>query len=203
MASTRSAPVTPDHLDLELMEAAERDLDALADALHDGPVQSLVVARYAADAAVRGGDVTAARDAVQQALVELRHTLWRLRPRGAAGLAGALTQLAAHLDITIELQGDPGGLSAACATTAYRLVQAMATADAPAVRVVVRRDAGHVVLDVSGGQPPADLAPWRARARALGGDLRLRQGTVRLSLPRAPVPSPRCEPHDPDPKAAP
>jgi hypothetical protein len=35
--------------------ARRGDADAAADALHDGALQALVVARYAADAAVRGG----------------------------------------------------------------------------------------------------------------------------------------------------
>ena len=190
-----------------LLDAAERHLDLLADALHDGPLQSLVVARYAADAAVRGGDVTQARDAVQRALVELRLTLWGLRPRGAGGLAAALGELAVHLDVTISLQGDPSGLSCTSSVTAYRLVQAVAAPDAPGVRVVVRRDADLLVLDVSGGRPLVDVASWRTRARALGGDLRCRQGALRLSLPLAPVQVPRLSavPHlsIPDSKAAP
>ena len=61
-------------------DALEDDREALADALHDGPVQSLVVARYVADAAVRGGDPVAARDAVQAALIDVRRFLWALRP---------------------------------------------------------------------------------------------------------------------------
>ena len=186
-----------------LLEAVEQELDALADALHDGPVQSLVVARYAADAAVRGGDVTAARDAVQQALVELRHVLWRLRPRGADDLSEALTQLADHLDVPIELQGDATGLPGPAATTAYRLVQALATPGAPGVLVVARREPGRLVLDVSGGRPPQDLAPWRARATAVGGVLRQRLGTLRLTLPLVTVPAAAaCQTITSRPKAA-
>ncbi len=80
-----------------MLALAEADADAAADGLHDGALQALVVARYAADAAVRGGDPAAARDAVQEALVALRRAVWLLRPRGAQGLLEALRQLAAHV----------------------------------------------------------------------------------------------------------
>ena len=178
-------------LDLAVLEAVERDLDALADALHDGPVQSLVVARYAADAAVRGGDPAAARDAVQQALVELRRTLWRLRPRGSTGLADALSQLAAHLGSPVTLSGDADGLSGACATCAFRVVQAIAAPDALPVEVVVRREAGLLQLTVTGGRALAEPTGWAARAAALGGDLQLHGAQVVLALPVASLPEPR------------
>jgi signal transduction histidine kinase len=63
-----------------VLTLAEAQADAAADTLHDGALQALVVARYAADAAVRGGDASAARDAVQDALVALRRAVWLLRP---------------------------------------------------------------------------------------------------------------------------
>ena len=179
------------------LDAAERHLDALADALHDGPVQSLVVARYAADAAMRGGDTSLTREAVQQALVELRLALWSLRPRGATGLADALSQLSAHLGSTVVLDGDASGLSASCATSAYRLVQALAAVDAAPVHVAVRREAGLLELTVTGGGPLADADGWAARARAHGGDLRRAAGAVVLTLPLATLPAPRL----PDPEA--
>ena len=181
-------------LDVALLEAAERELDTLADALHDGPVQSLVVARYAADAAVRGGDPAAVRDAVQSALVELRHTLWRLRPRGSAGLSEALQQLAAHQCSPVVLFGDADGLTGACATLAYRVVQAVAAPDAPPVAVAVRRGAGLLELTVTGGSPPGDLTGWAVRATALSGDLRRVGDALVLTLPLATLPEPRA-PH--------
>ena len=73
-----------------VLSLAEAEADAAADALHDGALQALVVARYAADAAVRGADPAAARDAVQHALVALRRAVWLLRPRGDRGLLEAL-----------------------------------------------------------------------------------------------------------------
>ena len=168
----------------------EDDRDAVADALHDGPVQALVVARYATDAAVRGGDPVMARDAVQGALVELRRFLWNLRPRGASGLMGALDQLSAQL---VEAGGAPLGvlgdaaaaaaLRGAAAVTAYRLVQAVARPDAGPVRVTLRTDGGDLRVDVEGGLPLATPDRWVRRAQAHGGDLSTSTGRIRLVLP--------------------
>lgn len=168
----------------DLLEAAEADRDDLADSLHDGPVQSLVVARYAADAAVRGGDASAARDAVQLALIEARRLLWKLRPRGGSGLISALEQLtdqlseAAAAPLVVlgaaDLDGSHGVL-------AYRLVQTV-TGPAP-VRVTVRLDGSAVIVDVAGGAALPSPERWVHRARALGGDLSAAAGCLRLVLP--------------------
>jgi hypothetical protein len=168
----------------------EDDRDALADALHDGPVQSLVVARYASDAAVRGGDAVAARDAVQAALVEARRFLWQLRPRGSAGLVEAMDQLSTHLveagGSSLGLVGDveaAAALRGPAGVTAYRLVQAVAKADGPPVRVGLRTDGDRLVVDVDGGVPLPDPDRWLRRAQALGGDLETSAGRLRLLLP--------------------
>jgi signal transduction histidine kinase len=172
------------------VEDLEADREALADALHDGPVQSLVVARYAADAAARGGDAGLARDALQSALVELRRFLWHVRPRGSAGFVEALDQLSAQLT---EAGGPPVGLvgdveaaaalRGAAGVTAYRLVQAVARPDAGAVRVALRREGARLVVDVEGGAAPTSPEPLARRAQALGGDLQLSAGRARLVLP--------------------
>lgn len=164
----------------ELLDAAEQDRDELADRLHDGPVQSLVVARYAADAAVRGGDAVLARDAVQRSLVEVRRALWQLRPRGADGLVEALVQLSAQL---VEAGRDPlevvgqVELRGARAVLAYRLVQALR---GPA-KVVLRSDPEALSLEVTGVLPSPER--WVRRARALGGDLAASTGLLRLVFP--------------------
>jgi signal transduction histidine kinase len=172
---------------------AAQDRDELADALHDGPVQTLVVARYAADAAVRGGDPVVARDAVQQALVEVRRTLWHLRPRGETGLLEALQSLSTQL---VDAGGPPleivGDLSAAAAlrgaagTAAFRLVQAVARPDGSPVHVVVRRVEDQLVLELEGAAALLSPERWVQRMRALAGDLFAPTGRLRLVLPLGP-----------------
>jgi hypothetical protein len=175
----------------ELLDAAEADADDTAHRLHDGVVQALVVARYAADAAVRGGSVPAARDAVQASLVELRRAVWHLRPRADQGLLAALRLLSERLQ---EAGATPLGLvvdepvaaalSRPAAGLAYRLVQAVAVPEgAPSVRVAVRRDGRLAVLDVDGGVPLPAPARWTTKTRALGGTLTVSDGRLRLSVP--------------------
>lgn len=159
-----------------LLAAADRDADALADAVHDGALQALVVARYAADAAVRGGDPALARDAVQDALVALRRTVWLLRPRGSDDLPAALADLSTRLDAPLVLDVDArvaGALTPAARAAAYRFVQA---AGAGAVSLV--REGGQAVLTVDG--EVADPTGWSARARAVGGRF---EAPARLRLP--------------------
>ncbi len=169
-----------------LLSAADAEADAFADRLHDGALQALVVARYAADAAVRGGDPALARDAVQEALVALRRAVWDLRPRGGDDLPTALGELsqrrAAAGAGALDLQLDAAvcdRIPAAARGAAYRFVQA-ALADGPAV-VAVTAEAGCAVV-VAGGTPE-DLAGWTARATALGGALHTDGPQARLLLP--------------------
>jgi signal transduction histidine kinase len=169
----------------DLLDVAEYDRDELADALHDGPVQSLVVARFTADMAVRGADARAARDAVQEALVGLRRQLWQIRTRGSQGLAAALEQLSAQRmaagrqALGLVLEADLDGTAA---VLAYRVVQAVSNEDGP-VRVAVRRDGDAVVIDIDATGPLLSPDRWVLRARALGGDLSSTAGRLRLVLP--------------------
>ena len=163
---------------LALLAAADADADALADAVHDGALQALVVARYAADAAVRGGDAALARDAVQDALVALRHAVWLLRPRGADDLPGALADLSTRLDAPLQLDVDAdvaAALAPAVRAAAYRFVQAGGPG---AVSLV--RDGDDGLLTVPADVP--DAAGWSARARAVGGRLET-PNRLRLPLP--------------------
>jgi len=177
-ASILGLAVTP-AVDASLLDAAEAEREALADALHDGPVQAVVVARLAADAAARGGDATVARQAAQDALAELRRALWQIRPRGADGLLAALGQLSAQrvdaglgpLAVTADVD-----LSGTAAALAYRVVQVAGAAD-----VSVSRDGGFANVDLDGALPTPEL--WAARARVLGGDLFASAGRIRLVLP--------------------
>ena len=185
----------------------EHDRDLLADRLHDGALQELLVARLAADAAVRGGCPVAARDAVQSALVGLRRLLWHVRPRTGSDLPAALSALSARL---VEAGGLPvrvlgalpaAGLEPAASAAAYRVVQAVGLDAGPqdrAVTVALRPDParpGAVVLDVDGGAPLADPQHWRDRLRGVGGeldDLPDPAGRLRVVLPLAARPS--CAP---------
>jgi hypothetical protein len=194
----------------QLLRGGEHGFDDAADQLHDGPVQALVAARYACDAAVRGGSPVDARDAVQEALVALRRSLWHLRPRGENGLSGALEQLSHRLaeggrpGLLLSLDRPAADrLGPAARTTAYRLVQSVALAerDAP-VRVSVRGSAQTVVVHVDGGAPLPDPDRWMRRARALGGDLTSPAGRLRLVLPATAAPLNPDAPA-PDPKALP
>lgn len=175
-----------------LLAGADGDLDALADRLHDGALQCLVVARYAADLAVRGGDPVLVRDAVQEALVALRREVWQLRPRPEDDLDTALRALS---DQRVAAGGAPLdlGLDAAlpaapaAVALAYRLVQAAALEPGP-VRVGLTCSGGTAVLSVTGG--PLDARVWDARARAVGGRFQaVPPGrTARLLLPARPDP---------------
>jgi signal transduction histidine kinase len=185
-----------DALPLALLAAADEDADDAADALHDGPVQELVVARLAADAAARGGDPATARDAVLAALQSLRRSLWMLRPRGASdgGLAPALRSLGERLleagrpGLELDLDDSAcGALSPHASAVAYRLVQACARAAGSGgaeTAVAVTRSGPDVVVRVDGPLPAPER--WHARARALGASLTSGPGgSVLLRLPTA------------------
>jgi hypothetical protein len=184
----------PDGSDLPsaVLTLAEAEADAAADALHDGALQALVVARYAADVAVRGGDPAVARDAVQDALVALRRAVWLLRPRGGQGLLEALQQLAVQVvdsgAAPVALDVDDGvaevldtELTPAAATAVYRLVQ-RAAGEAPLTVRVRRTPTGlRIALDV----PLTDPAGEALRARAVGGALLATRDGASLHLPLA------------------
>jgi hypothetical protein len=196
LAFSRPISAVPADMAADLVAAADGDADDAADSLHDGAVQALVVARYAADAALRGGDPSAVRTAVQAALVELRRAVWHLRPRGAAdgGLPAALDLLSARIE---EVGGAAIGfvvdehvaaaLPSAAVSVAYRLVQSVAVPDgAPPVRVTVRREGSNAVIEVVGGAPLSGPQRWVNKARALGGTLIPSEGRLRLSVPLVP-----------------
>jgi len=167
-----------------LLAAADADLDALADRLHDGALQSLVAARYACDAVTRGADPVLARDAVQQALVTLRREVWLLRPRTEQGLPSALADLAAQLVSAgragLRLQVDPAvRMPPACVAAAYRLVQDL-LGQTP-LNLCLSTDGARVALALDAPLP--DPRAWTLRADALGGELVATATTTLLLLP--------------------
>jgi len=181
---------------LDLIAATDAAADAAADRLHDGPIQALVVARYAADLAVRGGDPVLARDAVQDALVQLRAALWHLRPRrpSEGDFSAALSQLSQHLldegrdgleaDVDLDVAR---ALPPSFASIAYRLVQAVALPlSAGPVGLSLRRVHGCFTLELVGGAVLDALGAWAGGARALGGTLTAEPGPpsrLLLSVP--------------------
>ena len=177
----------------ELLAAAERGRDALADALHDGPVQALVAARYAADAAVRGADPADARAAVQEALVAMRRSLWQLRPRGGDGLTDALRELAERLAEAgrppLTVQAEPAvDLAGSAGAAAYRFVQHLVGDAAVAVRL--REDGAQVIVEAESSEALPPLEEHDLVARSLGGLLATSARQARLALPRGPYPLP-------------
>lgn len=156
---------------------SEGALSEVADALHDGPLQSLMVARYAADAAVRGGNPGAVRDAVQHAVVELRELVWALRPRGESGLVQALDHLSGA-DPQVELTLADVDVTGPAAVLAYRLVQSvLARAGDRPVRVCL----DQVALEIA-GVPLSSPGRWARRASALGCRLITTSEVTRLEL---------------------
>ena len=188
------APAGAEDLAAALLRLADEDADAYADRLHDGLLQALVVARYATDAVVRGGDPGMARDAVQEALVALRRTVWLLRPRVTNGLSQALLELAAQraaaglpapvLDLDPELVT---ALPPDAAAVAYRFVQAVLDeAGTDPLRVRLERSAGFAAVEVAAAL--RNPAGWALRARAVGGGLVVGAGRLRLLLPLPELP---------------
>lgn len=183
----RAVPVADD-LPAVLLRLADSDSDALADRLHDGAMQALVAARYAADAVLRGADPALVRDAVQDALVTLRREVWLLRQRCASGLADALTDLARQRTAAgqpaLELAVDAGtatGPGAAAAGLAYRLVQEVLREAAQPVHLTLSKAGDRVALDLDAC--PSDVEVWSLRARAVGADLVVGPARLRLLLP--------------------
>jgi signal transduction histidine kinase len=179
----------------ELLEDHEAEQVALADALHDGPMQSLMAARYAADAVARGGDPAEVRAAVQQAVVELRRQLWQVRPRGSSGLLDALTQLSDRLveagGPALALSGDGADLSGPAAVAAFRVVQEVATSAEGPLTVVLRQTRSGVVVELSGARPLEPRPRWARRTSAVGGHLTCASGRISVTLPvTAPLSTP-------------
>lgn len=183
-------------LAVRFIEATEREHEELAGQLHDGPMQSLVAARYVTDMAgmaVRDGSFDEARQGVQAGLVQARRALWQLRPHASDGhdLAGALQSLAEQLAdyiglrVDVVAEGLPPTLPPAVASAAFRVAQEMLCAsvrDRAAARASVTAQIDGdllilVVTDDGVGQVvevPAGLARWREWVSLLGGDVRLR-----------------------------
>lgn len=189
-AEARVPSAALDALD-RLLVLEERERGALADRLHDGPLQDLVATRYLADLTVQAAArsatpatvaerLGAVRDAAQDALVGTRRLLGSLTARCADGTG--LTQALAALGtaggagggggggggLAVEVQAaDAGTLPPGIAIVAYRLVQALLadTAERGATTAVVRarRTSEALEVSVAGSVAPDLEAPAVAR----------------------------------------
>ncbi len=199
-AEARLPSAALDALD-RLLVLEERERGALADRLHDGPLQDLVATRYLADLTVQAAArsatpatvaerLGAVRDAAQDALVGTRRLLGSLTARCADGTG--LTQALAALGtaagaaggggggLAVEVQAaDAGTLPPGIAIVAYRLVQALLadTAERGATTAVVRarRTSEALEVSVAGSVAPdleaAAVARWVVRIGMLGGTI--------------------------------
>lgn len=162
---------------------AESAADVLADQLHRGLLQSLVVALHSLSWQGAGGQPSApeglptADAALRQCLAEARSQVWHLRPRVAepADLAGAVADLADR----VLADGGPTLLwtcvaepTLAQAVVAYRLVQAAAldatAAGAERLRADISPMGATVVVSVSRPLSSGQARLWAERGRRVG-----------------------------------
>jgi PAS domain S-box-containing protein len=179
-----------------IVRAGDEQRRRLERNLHDGAQQRLVAAalllRVAQNRLDGGGNAEGAREMLNDAMRELEAGLEELRElaRGLHpgaltehGLLGALTFLEQRLPLPVELDVPDERLDPHLEATAYFIVSETLTnvvkhADARSARVVVRRDADALRLEISDdGRGGADtskgtgLLGLRDRAEAEGGTL--------------------------------
>jgi signal transduction histidine kinase len=147
----------------ETVAAEERERKRLAEALHDGAMQSVVTAGYDLDAVLLGDDdpdrLRRARASIADALRQLRWTVQELHPvvLEAAGLRVALDRLCAEhaarskADYALDMDGAAEGAHDRLLFDLARELVGNASrhAEATHVEVSVRREDGDVVLRVA------------------------------------------------------
>jgi hypothetical protein len=176
----------------------EAERGEIAAALHEGPVATLVAARYALDS---GADPVSVRAVVSQALTELRAVVAAQRVRGLDGdLVGALRRLARESrrrGVRVEVAAldlEPDSVPAVCAVAAYRVVATALNGVTGPVTVLVDGGCpGRLRVTVTGADDMVDagaLDRWATRVAALDGTLERHPDGVTLHLPcRLPVAS--------------
>ncbi len=159
----------------EIVATEERERKRLAEALHDGAMQSVVTAGYDVDASMLGdGDperLRRARQAISDALRQLRSIVQELHPivLEAAGLTVALERLCAEYrerteaDIVLDVRHDAEGAHDRLLFELARELVGNASRHARAdrIEVSVGLDEGDVVLRVADdgrGMPPGSHA---------------------------------------------
>lgn len=186
-------------LTVEVLDAEDRERKRLANWLHDGPVQNLLVVGQDLAEAERG-DTTAlerARGIVRDTIPQLRNVLTDLHPGllTSTGLAPALQALATaqahHAPFTVDVSADEGadGIhdQLLLSLTRELLINVGKHAQAKAVRISVSRRPDEILLEVSDdgrGFDPArraeavadghiGLASSVERVESLGGRLEI------------------------------
>jgi two-component system NarL family sensor kinase len=183
---------------VRLVESSDRERRRLAQALHEGPVQSLAGLSWRLSAAARNtgpplaGELEAGADAARQAQRDLRAVLVTLHPPNLrrVGLHAALSDVAAPLrDAGVQVDLDVAAADLAPDTEAlvYRVAEealrnALRHAGPTHVEVRLSRDDGRARLrvhDDGQGFTPAELADRHAgghRGLALLHDLAIDAG---------------------------
>lgn len=147
------------------MPRAARRSERGSRALHDGPVQDLIGARYRLMAKPDQPAPAEVAERLLDVIGHLRGIIGELRPTGLDdfGLSAALEEYAALLQRDLEPGGptilldlDPAGrvLSPSVATCLFRVAQeglrnALAHAQASQIRLTLRLDAGTVTMRVA------------------------------------------------------
>ena len=197
-----------DRLGSELVEAEQRERERIAQELHDGPLQALLVANQdLIEVASGSGDVVRAQEIVAGTIGDVRQAVADIHPatvirgglssalRVAGETAGARGGFEVWVDVEHQAEGHHDSLVLVLAREL--LTNAAKHAEAQRVTVMVSEEPGMIVLAVEDngiGMPPeallvpaADghlgLASVAARASAVGGTLefdsrRERTGTI-------------------------
>lgn len=170
--------------------AMEAERERIADQLHNGLLQSLVVVRHAIAREGSAGDRSRATEsglpsadaALTDCLAETRRLVWHLRPRTLdAGIGAALDDLAHRFvadggpHLVVDVSAAPA-LSAEQAAVVYRSVQAVGLVAPPLasleVAVTSAERSGAVGLRVAGPlagvESDAQVREWTGRAETYG-----------------------------------
>jgi signal transduction histidine kinase len=199
----------------QVLQAEEVERRRLAEALHDEALQELLAARQGL-APIDDPRAERARDSVARAVDQLREAIFDLHPAVLehAGLAAALGEIADHqaaragfraeVDVDPEACGDHDSLLFVLGRE--QLVNAAKHSGATDVGLVISRDNGRVVMEVSDNgcgmdaegrrkalrQGHIGLASSAERVEALGGELEIdsspgRGTRIRTTLPLAEI----------------
>jgi two-component system NarL family sensor kinase len=177
-------------LTVEVLDAEDRERKRLANWLHDGPVQNLLVVGQDLAEAERGDQAALerARGIVRDTIPQLRNVLTDLHPGllTSTGLAPALEALATaqaqHASFTVDVSADEGaeGTHDQLLLSLARelLINVGKHAQAKEVRISVSRRPDEILLEVSDDGRGFDLA---RRAEAVAdGHIGLASSTERV-----------------------